>query len=143
MPCTKISVGRGDTAKFWTSRWLEGAAPADLAPNLFKLTRLKRLTVDQGMASDRWMVGMQRITSEVQLREYTALWIKLQGVILSEGEDQTIWKPEASHEYSLASAYMMQFYGSFSAIDFSKLWRSKFQPKCKFFMLLYGLDGVF
>lgn len=135
--CTKITVGKGNIAKFWTSRWLDGAAPAELAPNLFRLTRLKRLTVEQAMVSDKWMKGLSRISTEAQLREFTALWIKLQDINLSNDDDQILWNLNASTRYSVASAYKAQFLGSFAPIDYSKLWRSKVQPKCKFFMRLW------
>jgi hypothetical protein len=135
--CTKINIGRGNIAKFWTSRWLDGAAPADIAPSLYNLTRLKKLTVEQAMANDRWMTGMNRINSENQLREYTMLWIKLQGLDLTDEDDQIVWNLTASGKYSAASAYKVQFAGSFSPVDYSKLWRSKVQPKCKFFMWLW------
>jgi hypothetical protein len=82
------------------------------------------------------MTGMNRITSEVQLREYTVLWIKLQGLNLSNEDDQISWNLTASGKYSSASAYKVQFAGSFSPVDYSKLWNSKIQPKCKFFMWL-------
>jgi hypothetical protein len=130
-------VGKGNIAKFWTSRWLDGAAPAELAPNLFRLTRLKRLTVEQAMVSDKWMKGLSRISTEAQLREFTALWIKLQDINLSNDDDQILWNLNASTRYSVASAYKAQFLGSFAPIDYSKLWRSKVQPKCKFFMWLW------
>jgi hypothetical protein len=35
---TKITIGNGQTARFWTDRWLYGAAPQDLAPDLFKIS---------------------------------------------------------------------------------------------------------
>jgi hypothetical protein len=35
---TNITIGDGQTARFWTDRWLYGAAPQDLAPDLFKIS---------------------------------------------------------------------------------------------------------
>ena len=135
--CTSITIGKGDTAKFWTSIWLDGEAPVKIAPNLFKLSRLKRLTVEQAMRAGRWMTGLHRITSEIQLREFTALWIKLQGINLSNNQDQIAWTLNSKAEYSSASAYAVQFAGTYTTIDFSKLWRSKVQPRCKFFLWLW------
>jgi hypothetical protein len=85
--CTKITIGRGNINKFWTSRWLDGVAPVDISPSLYNLTRLKKLTVEQAMVNNRWMTRMNRINSEVQLREYTGLWIKLQGFNLTNEND--------------------------------------------------------
>lgn len=44
---------------------------------------------------------------------------------------------ESHSRYTLASAYKAQFFGSFSEIDYNKLWKSKVQLKCKFFMWLW------
>jgi hypothetical protein len=89
------------------------------------------------MVNDRWMTGMNRINSKVQLKEYTVLWIKLHGFNLTNEDDQIIWNLTASGKYSFASVYKVQFAGSFSPIDYSKIWKSKVQPKCKFFMWLW------
>jgi hypothetical protein len=45
--CTKTTLGQGNFANFWSAEWLDGVAPADIAPSLFKLTRIKRLSVEQ------------------------------------------------------------------------------------------------
>ena len=81
--------------------------------------------------------GLHRINTEVQLREFTALWIRLQGIHLSDGEDQIQWRFSASGNYSAASAYTTQFLGTYSDINFAKLWKSKVQPKCKLFIWLW------
>lgn len=36
---TNIHLGDGHTMNFWKSKWLDGAAPRDIAPSLFKLAR--------------------------------------------------------------------------------------------------------
>jgi hypothetical protein len=41
------------TLSVWTSRWLGGAAPIEIDPSLYKLTRLKNLTVAQAMTTDK------------------------------------------------------------------------------------------
>ena len=77
------------------------------------------------------------INSEVQLREFTSLWIRLQDVALSVVDDQIEWTLNTKAQYTVASAYTIQFSAGFSPIDFSKLWKSKVQPKCKVFMWLW------
>jgi hypothetical protein len=37
-----MTVGNGKTTPFWESRWLQGAAPNDLAPSLYEIARLKK-----------------------------------------------------------------------------------------------------
>jgi hypothetical protein len=64
---------RGNVSKFLTSRWLDGVVPAEMAQNLYKLTKRQKLFVEQAMSNDKWMTGFSRINSKVQLREYTTL----------------------------------------------------------------------
>ena len=73
----------------------------------------------------------------MQLWEFTALWISLQDVALSVVDDQIEWTLNTKAQYTVASAYTIQFSAGFSPIDFSKLWKSKVQPKCKVFMWLW------
>jgi hypothetical protein len=35
--CTKISLGNGKEANFWNDRWLDGLAPAVIAPLLVRM----------------------------------------------------------------------------------------------------------
>jgi hypothetical protein len=43
--CIKIKIGNGQNASFWKDRWLNGLAPAEVAPLLFYIARRKKLTV--------------------------------------------------------------------------------------------------
>jgi hypothetical protein len=47
---TKVLVGDGRNTPFWEARWLNGAAPKDLAPNLYATARFKR-TVQKELQS--------------------------------------------------------------------------------------------
>jgi hypothetical protein len=39
---TYIQVGNGRNTPFWKAKWIQGAAPKDLAPGLFKSARFKK-----------------------------------------------------------------------------------------------------
>lgn len=39
------------------------------------------------MMDDKWMTGLTWINTKIQLREFTELWIKLQGVNLTEEDE--------------------------------------------------------
>jgi mannosylglycoprotein endo-beta-mannosidase len=44
---TEVTIGNGSRASFWDSTWLDGRAPRDIAPNLFKpVWRKKNLVAD-------------------------------------------------------------------------------------------------
>jgi hypothetical protein len=81
--------------------------------------------------------GLRISNTTDQLREYTMLWIKRQGLDLTDKDDQIVWNLTASIKYSAASVYKVQFAGSFSLVDYSKLWRFKVQLKCKKIMWLW------
>jgi hypothetical protein len=42
---TIMDVRNGRNTHFWEARWLEGEAPQNLAPNLYKVARFKRRSV--------------------------------------------------------------------------------------------------
>jgi hypothetical protein len=88
--CTRIMLGNGETASFWTNRWLNGQALCSMAPLCFPLAARKKLTVRQALASGWWMKGLQNINSEVQLDQFIELWTRLQQVDLISGQHDTI-----------------------------------------------------
>jgi hypothetical protein len=45
--CTSITTGNGEKAQFWHDNWLDGIVPCQLAPEIFKLARWKKLTVKE------------------------------------------------------------------------------------------------
>jgi hypothetical protein len=52
---TAVSSGNGQQAHFWEFTWLEGRAPRDLAPNLFRLARRKSNTVAVDLLMGSWL----------------------------------------------------------------------------------------
>jgi hypothetical protein len=42
---TVISIGNRRNTPFWERRWISGASPRELAPNLFKAARFKARSV--------------------------------------------------------------------------------------------------
>jgi hypothetical protein len=56
--CTIVTIGNGLTAKFWESSWLNGLAPRDLAPNLYKLAWRKNQSVRDDLQNNNWTRGL-------------------------------------------------------------------------------------
>jgi hypothetical protein len=63
-----------ETAKFWTSSWLNDVSPAAMFPNLYKHSRRKNKSVAYAMANDNWIRDiMHDITTEL-MTQYILLW---------------------------------------------------------------------
>jgi hypothetical protein len=56
------------------------------------------------------MRGLSRISNEEELHQFLELWAKIDGVQLSEEQDQIHWLLCASGKYSAKSAYEFQFH---------------------------------
>jgi hypothetical protein len=69
-------------------------------------------------------------------RQFIELWSQLQGIQLQENEDTISWRFEPSGQYSARSAYNVQFIGAFPDQNWSKIWKLKVEPKCRFFVWL-------
>jgi hypothetical protein len=52
---TKVDLGNGCRASFWYSRWLDGDAPADLFPELFKHSKRKNRRVVDALTNIAWV----------------------------------------------------------------------------------------
>ena len=55
---TTVTVGNGRTVRFWTSSWLGGLCPHDIAPCLYDLSRKKNSLVQQAMANNQWIANI-------------------------------------------------------------------------------------
>jgi hypothetical protein len=89
------------------------------------------------MAQRKWMRGLQRLTTTEETRQFLQLWSRLNSVTLSNREDELTWRFSANGEYSARSAYAMQFAGSFADYNWSKIWTSKTENRCKLFCWLF------
>nr|XP_040252072.1 uncharacterized protein LOC120969066 [Aegilops tauschii subsp. strangulata] len=135
---TNITMGNGSRARFWQDRWLHGEAPCQLAPDVFRLCYRKNFSVAQGLADQRWLSGLHRISTEPELRQFTFLWTKLRHFVLDPNrEDSISWNRTVSTTYTARSAYHAQFLGSAPVANYDKLWKAKVEGRCRFFFWLF------
>jgi exonuclease III len=137
---TTLIVGDGNKALFWTSAWLHGQRPRDIAPNLYAISKRKNRTLRQALTSNTWIkdINLQHSNfTAAHLDEYTKLWRETRLVALSTGTPDTIvWKLGAKTEYSASSAYHAQFIGATYTNFPTIIWKPWAPPKCKFFSWL-------
>jgi hypothetical protein len=72
--CTVIQLGDGKRTSFWHDRWVEGQAPKELAPALFKLAWWKNLSMVSALAEWKWMRGLCRVMSTDEVSQFVQLW---------------------------------------------------------------------
>jgi hypothetical protein len=135
-----VQIGDGKVTPFWEAKWLHRAAPLDLAPNLFKTTIYKNITVHCELRNNNWIRSLQNINTPAQLDEFVLLFLAISSVNLSNSRDEITWKWTPNGEFSVASAYDCQFHGSMTLFLAAQVWQAKTQPKCKFFawMILHN-----
>ncbi|CAN6334617.1 unnamed protein product, partial [Urochloa humidicola] len=134
---TRVTVGNGARARFWESSWLDGQAPRDIAPHLYKLAWCKNNSVQEDLQEERWTRGLWRMSTSEEIAEYAILWWKLWGFQLNDQEDSISWKWTADGQYSAKSAYNIQFEGTFSSSRWQDIWKSKAEGKHRFFVWLF------
>lgn len=52
---TRINLGDGSKANFWTSARLQGHAPKDIAPTLYKVSKKKSSAVRNALLNNTWI----------------------------------------------------------------------------------------
>ena len=132
---TIVTIGNGEKAEFWEASWLQGRAPRDIAPSLYKLAWRKHLKVKDQLLNQSWTRGLWRM-STVEMAEFVVLWDLVQNVQLTPEEDQIQWKWSADGMHSAKSAYEVQFKGSFCSFRPNHIWRAHAEGKHKFFTWL-------
>jgi hypothetical protein len=53
--------------------------------------------------------------------------------LVAGSEDDIVWHWTADGEYTLKSAYQIQFEGTFCKLKMMPIWKTKAEPKCRFF----------
>jgi hypothetical protein len=111
---TRVTIGNGAKASFWSSSWLHGAPPKDLAPLIFKVSRRKNRTVQDALTDYNWIsdIAVEAFTVD-HLDQYVRLWVLLADVQLHpDREDSITWSLTPNGCYSASSAYKVQFLAS-------------------------------
>ncbi|CAO2206826.1 unnamed protein product [Urochloa humidicola] len=134
--CTCVTVGNGARARFWESSWMDGRAPRDLAPNLYKLAWRKNMTVREDLENDKWTRGMWRMTTVTEMAELVTLWTFVDEVQLSDMEDEIRWTRTTDGVYTAKSAYNAQLADSYCTFDAKSIWSAKTEGKHRFFAWL-------
>lgn len=130
---TKVILGDGCKAKFWDSAWLDGCAPRDIAPRLYRLAWRKNQSVAEDLNNNNWTRVLWKMTQAEEMVELINLWSLIQEVQLTPRADVLVWRWTASGIYTAKSAYLIQFKGSFCTFNCNAIWKAYVEGKHRFF----------
>ena len=135
---TRVTIGDGKKASFWSSSWLDGKPPKDMAPLIFKASRRKNRTVHDALTEHTWVadIAVEAFTAE-HIGQFVQLWDLISDIQLSPDiEDSIIWTLSPNGCYSASSAYKAQFMTALPCSFGSIVWKTWAPPKCRFFAWL-------
>ena len=119
---TAVTVGNGKMAEFWNSSWIQGQAPKNIAPSLFKKTKRKNITVAKALNNNNWICLCSPYTGEGEFGELISLWRAIGNMHELNGlEDNISWRWTADGQYSASSAYKIQFTTIFCKMKISPI----------------------
>lgn len=109
--CDSIIVGRGSRVKFWTDPWLSGLVLCEVAPNLFRSLPAcaKKISVEQGLFEMGWTERIDPDLYHLSITEFLLIWDMVDGVQLSDVDDQFRWRWEGCGHYTASSSYAAFF----------------------------------
>lgn len=133
-PPPRLKSERGNKTLFWHSSWLNGSSPKNIAPQLFVKVKRKNITAQKALHNNHWVDLVYPLETGEEIREYAKLWdsIHFQERDIN-GEDEIFWRWTSNREYTIKSAYQIQFTGHTSVTAFHPIWKAKTEPKCRFF----------
>jgi hypothetical protein len=108
---TVVTLGDGRKALFWKSSWLQGRAPMDIAPDLYKLAWRKGHKVRDDLLNDNWTRGLWRMNTVEEMAQFVSLWDMVQNIEFHDRPDEIAWRWKNDRAYSFRSAYLAQFNG--------------------------------
>jgi len=100
---TKVAIGNGRRAPFWTSCWIRGRSPASLFPSLYTHVKRKKRTVREAVFDGKLIQDIAHNLNAEILRDFVELWKLIHTLHLDqscEQEDTIVWTLESSGEYS-------------------------------------------
>lgn len=131
---TTVTIGDGKLADFWRSSWIEGQAPRNIAPSLYKKATRKNITVYKALRNSSWIRLCSPIDQGEEVTEFVSLWQAINNTHgLNDSDDTISWRWTADGQYTTSSAYQIQFATNFSKMKISPIWKAKAEPKCRFF----------
>ena len=131
-------VGNGQNTIFWKDRWLNGGTIADMAPEVVVAVAPKvacSKTFAQCLPNRGWVSDIKPVLSISGIQQYL-LWDLLENVLLTNEEDQHLWRHTSNGTFSSNSCYRAFFRGSITFEPWKRLWKSWAPQKCKFFLWL-------
>jgi hypothetical protein len=96
----------------------------------------KNQIVAQAITGGRWMQGMHRISSAIEVWQFVTLWSMVQSTQLTDIADDIAWRFTQNGSYTPRLAYLIQFNGTARDYEWNKLWATKVEHKCKMFVWL-------
>jgi hypothetical protein len=139
---TKITICNGEKATFWTDRWLFDQIPADIAPDIFKISIWKNMTLKEALSNEKWLFDQRHHLDVHHLPQLLKLAELVERVQLTNEPDDIVWRFGNKTFYTARSAYMLQFWGA-TRTDYSKIiWKGWAPARCKFFIWTLMLNRV-
>jgi hypothetical protein len=112
---TIISLGDGNTIRFWMDSWLHGRMITEVALNLFEAVARRRRetrTVASALQDHNWIRDITGPCMIPVIMQYLALRQEIQSIVLAPGTPvRFIWRWCLSGVYSTSSAYQALFLG--------------------------------
>jgi hypothetical protein len=104
---TRITIGNGERATFWTDRWLFDQIPADIAPDIFKISIRKNRTVKEALSNEKWLIDLRHHLDVHHLPQLLKLAELVERVQLTDEPDDIIWRFGNKTFYTSRSAYTL------------------------------------
>jgi hypothetical protein len=139
---TKIAVGDGKMALFWSDRWLSDHVPAKIAPDIYKILARKNRTVRDALMDDKWISDPKAKLDVHHDPQLTSLAELIDKVQLNNSKNDIFWRVGKRDEYSASSVYMMNFMGAKKTDYKSLVWKGWAPANCKFFIWTLLLDSI-
>jgi hypothetical protein len=89
---TLITVGDGTITPFWEAKWVDGASPMELAPNLYSQARYKFRIVHHELQNFNWTKNLRNVNTKELLDEFVLLFSYISQVSQNENKDAIVWK---------------------------------------------------
>ena len=138
-----VTLGNGETMSFWQSSWLNGEAPMDLFPDLFKWAWRKNRTVKEELHEQNWTRGLWRMQTADEMASFVHLWDAVHEVQLTTEQDNTSlgvgWRMEftAPNQHTTCS-----FRGAIAHSEVTQFGKLKLKKSTSFCLVIDAVQDL-
>ena len=135
-------LGNGRNVRFWEGQWLGNTSLAIIYWPMYVINEQHGKTVEEVWDGMDLKLTFRRTVSEQVMNLWWELVSLINGIVLSEEEDQIVWAYTSSGKYIVQSLYAVVNFRGITPVFVNLVWKLPVPPRVQFFLWLLSSNKL-